>query len=185
MKKSVFSIVLLFVFSLAFGQKNNNYLEISLEKDIEGTDFVLGERYFDKKIDVSDDKILYFINATNGEMHEVNFGEKINVKVEQIKIDSLNINTLIAKTYLSNKLTRVKSSLYLLSTDGREMQKIVDDDFCVKKFVLNKNTGNLVIKGFRDVNENGKIDKNDKEQILIYSLKHKKQISLIEQLPNR
>ena len=52
-------------------------------------------------------------------------------------------------------------------TLGKEMTQLTEDKF----FVVNTQTGNLVVAGYYDTNNNNKYDKTDKDEILIYDLK--------------
>lgn len=52
-------------------------------------------------------------------------------------------------------------------TLGKEMTQLTEDQF----FVVNTQTGKLVVAGYYDTNNNNKYDKTDKDEILIYDLK--------------
>ena len=52
-------------------------------------------------------------------------------------------------------------------TLGKEMTQLTEDKF----FVVNTQTGKLVVAGYYDTNNNNKYDKTDKDEILIYNLK--------------
>ena len=52
-------------------------------------------------------------------------------------------------------------------TLGKEMTQLTEDKF----FVVNTQTGKLVVAGYYDTNNNNKYDKTDKDEILIYDLK--------------
>ena len=52
-------------------------------------------------------------------------------------------------------------------TLGKEMTQLTEDKF----FVVNTQTGKLVVAGYYDTNNNNKYDKTDKYEILIYDLK--------------
>lgn len=47
------------------------------------------------------------------------------------------------------------------------MTQLTEDKF----FVVNTQTGKLVVAGYYDTNNNNKYDKTDKDEILIYDLK--------------
>ena len=52
-------------------------------------------------------------------------------------------------------------------TLGKEMTQLTEDKF----FVVNTQTGKLVVAGYYDTNNNNKYDKTDKDEILIFDLK--------------
>lgn len=60
-------------------------------------------------------------------------------------------------------------------TLGKEMTQLMEDKF----FVVNTQTGKLVVAGYYDTNNNNKYDKTDKGEILIYDLKTLKLASRI------
>lgn len=60
-------------------------------------------------------------------------------------------------------------------TLGKEMTQLTEDIF----FVVNTQTGKLVVAGYYDTNNNNKYDKTDKDEILIYNLKTLKLASRI------
>ena len=60
-------------------------------------------------------------------------------------------------------------------TLGKEMTRLTEDKF----FVVNTQTGKLVVAGYYDTNNNNKYDKTDKDEILIYDLKTLKLASRI------
>ena len=60
-------------------------------------------------------------------------------------------------------------------TLGKEMTQLTEDKF----FVVNTQTGKLVVAGYYDTNNNNKYDKTDKDEILIYNLKTLKLASRI------
>ena len=60
-------------------------------------------------------------------------------------------------------------------TLGKEMTQLTEDKF----FVVNTQTGKLVVAGYYDTNNNKKYDKTDKDEILIYDLKTLKLASRI------
>lgn len=60
-------------------------------------------------------------------------------------------------------------------TLGKEMTQLTEDKF----FVVNTQTGKLVVAGYYDTNNNNKYDKTDKDEILIYDMKTLKLASRI------
>lgn len=65
----------------------------------------------------------------------------------------------------------------MLSTDGREKIELTADNFFVSNWVVNSYAGTVTIVGFIDANANGKYDREDKNDILLFDLKTLKPIS--------
>ncbi len=57
--------------------------------------------------------------------------------------------------------------------------QLTDSKLFVRTWIVNKNTGTIIIAGHYDTNNNGKLDKLDKNEIGIYDLKTLKIISKI------
>ena len=70
---------------------------------------------------------------------------------------------------------KVQSLMGECDTLGKEMTQLTEDTF----FVVNTQTGKLVVAGYYDTNNNNKYDKTDKDEILIYDLKTLKLASRI------
>ena len=94
----------------------------------------------------------------------------------QIKIDSLGINKIIIEANtvnLDNSKTidwSDPTQLIILSPDGQEKIQLTEDKFFVRTWTVNFKTGTIVVNGNYDSNNNGKYDKTDRNEILIYNL---------------
>jgi hypothetical protein len=71
------------------------------------------------------------------------------------------------------------TQIIILSIDGQEKVQLTEDNFFVRTWTVNRQTGTIVIAGHYDTNNNGKYDKTDKNEILIYDLKTLKLISKV------
>lgn len=71
------------------------------------------------------------------------------------------------------------TQIIILSTDGQEKVQLTEDSFFVRTWLINRRTGTIVIAGHTDTNNNGKYDKTDKSEVLLYDLKTLKLISRI------
>ena len=71
------------------------------------------------------------------------------------------------------------NQLIILSTDGHERTQLTDSNLFVRTWAINRSTGTVVVTGHVDSNRNGKYDKTDKNEILIYDLKTLKLIRKI------
>ena len=67
--------------------------------------------------------------------------------------------------------------VFILSTDGKEIQQITSDNFFVSTWTINNETGAIVITGHEDSNANGKHDNKDKNHIMVYDMKDMKLVS--------
>jgi hypothetical protein len=132
------------------------------------------------------DQYLLFINTSNGQSKQVDFPNDGSIRgIEQIRIDSLQINKVIVAANTVN-LNNDKSidwadptQIIVLSTDGQEKVQLTEDKFFARTWIINRHTGRIVITGHYDSNNNGKYDKTDKNEILLYDLKTLKLISKI------
>jgi hypothetical protein len=146
--------------------------------EVKGTDFVIGSIDNGSKMLKSKNLHLLFIDTKNGLTTRVDFkGDGYLVKVEQIKIDELNINKVIvvAKTVDLDGKSGINwldpQQIFVLSTDGKTNKQLTEDKFFTREWIVNHQTGMIVITGNYDSNGNGKYDEADKTEILIYDLK--------------
>lgn len=58
----------------------------------------------------------------------------------------------------------------VFSPDGKQRTQITDNKFFVQAWIVNQETGRVTITGHYDTNNNGKYDKTDKNEIVIYDL---------------
>ncbi len=176
--KKAFVIFLVIFASAVYGQKKYPSHVFNQLMEVKGTEYVIAKVDTWKKIKGSNANSLLFINTINGQTNQVNLVEDGYFhKIEQVKIDSLGINCLVAlaKTVdLDNKKGidwQDPIQIIVLSVDGKKSTQLTEDNFFVKTWVVNKTTGTIVISGYYDINKNKKYDKADKAKISIYSLK--------------
>lgn len=181
MKKCLF--VLLYILSLgANAQDKNNYVAYNKLTNVEGTSFVLASMENRSKMR-TENKFLLFINTANGESVQMDFPKDAFIeKIEQVKIDSLNINRLIISANTLN-LDGNKGidwndpkQIFVCSTNGKEKIQVTEDRFFASFWIVNRPTGVIVITGYNDSNNNGKYDKTDKNEIVVYDLKTMSQL---------
>src|SRR5665648_1039119 len=92
---------------------------------------------------------LLFINTQNGKTKQIDFPKDAYIE----KIEQIKIDSLgINKIFIAAKTVNLDN---------------------------NKHTGAIVITGYYDTNNNGKYDKTDKNEILIYDLKTLKMVNKI------
>ncbi|NLL28392.1 MAG: hypothetical protein GX259_06320 [Bacteroidales bacterium] len=168
-----------------YGQDKYDYIKFNRLIEIEGTEYVVATIDNWSKIEVKN-KYLLFINTVNGQTKQIDLPKDSYIdKIEQVKIDSLGINKIIlaAKTVnLDGNKTidwNDPKQIIILSTDGQVKTQITDDKFFVRTWTTNKTTGTIIITGHYDTNNNGKYDKTDKNEIMIFDLKTLKMISKI------
>jgi len=168
-----------------YGQDKYNYVNFNKLTEIKGTEYVIATIENRGKIEINS-KYLLFINTLNGKTKQIDFPNDAYIgKIEQIKIDSLGINLIFvaAKTVNLDNNKGIDwndpEQIIILSTDGQERTQLTEDKFFVRTWIINRLTGGIVITGYYDTNNNGKYDKTDKNEILIYDLKTLKLISKI------
>ena len=161
----------------SFGQDKYNYVHFNKLTELVGTEYVIASMENRSKIETKN-KYLLFINTQNGQTNQIDFPKDASIyKVEQIKIDSLEINKVlvIAKTVNLDGSKSIDwsdpSQIIILSTDGKEKKQLTEDKFFVRTWTINNKSGTIVVTGHYDTNNNGKYDKKDKNKILIYDLK--------------
>ena len=176
MKKTLL-IILTTLTTLAYGQDKLNYVHYNQLAEIKGTEFVVATIENMGKLFTTNSKYLLFINTKYGTTKQVEFPKDAYIKnMIQIKIDSLGINKIIIEANtvnLDNSKTidwSDPSQLIILSPDGQEKIQLTEDKFFVRTWTVNFKTGTIVVNGNYDSNNNGKYDKTDRNEILIYNL---------------
>ena len=169
-----------------YGQDKYNYVHFNKLTEVVGTEFVIASIENWGKMLETKSKYLLFINSKTGETKQVDFPtDSWTEKLEQIKIDSSGINLILvsARTVDLDGKSGIDwndpTQIIVLSPDGKEKTQLTDDKFFVRTWTINKLTGNIVITGHYDTNNNNKYDKADKNEIHIYDLKTLKLINKI------
>lgn len=167
-------------------QDKYNYVQFDKLTELKGTDYVMATIANIGKMYSSKGEYLLFINTRNGQSKQVDFPKGAHLMaIEQIKLDSLQINKIlvVARTVNLDQKKGIDWSdpnqIIILSTDGQEQVQLTEDRFFVRTWIVNSQAGNIVVTGHYDTNNNGKYDKTDKNEILLYSLKTLKLISKI------
>jgi len=184
--KNLQFIILTTIAFTAYGQDKYNYVSFNKLTDVEGTQFVIARIENWGKMEGLKNRYLLFIDTKNGQTYQVDFpNEGYFQKIEQVKLDSLGINCLLVSAQTID-LDRKKgidwndpTQIIVLSTDGKQKTQLTDSKLFVSTWIVNKQTGTIVITGYYDTNKNGKHDKTDKNEIGIYDLKTLKLISKI------
>jgi hypothetical protein len=182
--KHFFVIILVALSSnFVFGQNKYDYVHFNKLIEVEGSDFVIAMIENRGKLFETKTEYLLFINTIDGTTQQVDFPRDADIlKVEQIKIDSLQINKILvyARTVDLNGEKGIEwadpAQIIVISSDGKDKVQLTDDNFFVRTWTINKTTGKIVIAGHYDSNNNHKYDKTDKNEILIYDLKTLKSI---------
>lgn len=182
MKTSLNMRLLLFFLFLSTlsskGQDKYNSVHFNKLTEIEGSNYVIAAMEDAGKMSAHKSKFFLFINTLNGQTVQVDFPKDAYIeKLDQIKLDNLGIHKIVicAQTVNLNGKQGVDwndpKQIIVLSIDGKQRTQLTADNFFVRTWVTNKQTGRIVITGHYDSNNNGKYDKTDKNQILIYDLK--------------
>lgn len=185
MKYCFIAFLTLFSISL-FGQDKYNYVHYNRLIELKGTDFVIATIENLGKMQTTNGKYLLFIDTKTGGSKQIDFPKDAYIQtIEQVKLDSLGINAVIVIANTVN-LDGSKSigwndprQIILFSPDGQEKIQLTEDKYFLSTWVINRNSGTIVATGYYDSNNNGKYDKTDKNEILVYDLKTKKLITRI------
>jgi len=176
------TIFFLFMAFITAAQDKHDYIAYNKLTEVEGTGYVIASVENWGKI-ASHGRHLLFIDTKNGDQTRVEFSKDAFFgDVKQIKIDSLGINVVLLVAQTIN-LDQNKSidwndpqQVIILSTDGKQKAQITDDRFFTSTWTVNRQTGTIVIAGHYDSNNNGKYDKTDKHEIVLYDLKAMKKV---------
>jgi hypothetical protein len=177
MKPLVFFILSILTLN-SFAQDKYNYVHFNKLTEVVGTEYAIASIENMGKMYETESRQLLFINTGTGLSRQINFpGEGYPVKVEQIKIDSLGINKIIVLAQTididgKNGIDwRDPQQIIILSADGQDYTCLTDTNFFLRTWIVNKQTGSLVITGHYDTNNNFKYDKSDKNEIQIFDLR--------------
>ncbi len=175
--KKLLILLLVSISVFAFGQDKYNYVSFDKLTEVKGTEYVIASIENRGKIETKS-KYLLFINTEDGETKQIDLPKDSYIRtVEQIQIKELDINKiiLVAKTINLDGDKGIDWSdpqqIFLLSTDGKTKTQLTDNGFFVSTWTTNEKTGTITITGHYDSNSNGKYDKTDKNEILIFDLK--------------
>ncbi len=184
--RKIFLIVLTILTLTSYGQDKYNYVHYNKLTEVVGTVFVIASIENRGKSFETKSKYLLFINTKTGDKNQVDFPKDARIsKIEQIKIDRLDINSIVvsAKTIDLNGKSGIDwkdpTQIIILTPDGKQNTQVTDDKFFVQTWVVNELTGKIVITGHYDTNNNNKYDKTDKNEIYIYDLFEMKLINKI------
>lgn len=177
MKIQLLTIILLFPL-FTHAQSKYSYVQYNKFIEVTGTPYVIATVDHHSKAATSKEHLM-FINTSSSEKKEISLPDGAFIRnLEQVRIDSLGINKIIARGRTVN-LNGKKSitwsdpeQLIILSPDGSEKIQVTDDQFFVSAYVVNKITGRMVIAGHRDTNNNGKYDHEDANEVFLYDLQH-------------
>jgi hypothetical protein len=185
MKTILFSLLTLCATCVAAQVKYND-VHFNQLTEIKGTDYVFATVHNYSKMFSKKENYLLIINAKNGQSKQIDFPkDAILGKVVQIKIDELSINKLLVSANtvnLDNSKTidwSDPTQLFIISTDGQEKIQLTENQFFARTWEVNRQAGTIVVVGHYDTNGNGKYDKLDKNEIIIYDLKTYKIIAKI------
>ncbi|WP_293301877.1 hypothetical protein [Pedobacter sp. UBA4863] len=183
MKKILF-IALTVLTMNVYGQDKNNFVHFNKLTEVSGTEYVIASIENWSKISETTSSYLLFINTKTSERNQVDFPKNAGIlKLEQIKLDSLEINLVVvsARTVDLDGKSGIDwndpTQIIIISPNGKEKTQLTEDKFFVRTWTVNRLTGTIVVTGHYDTNDNKKFDKNDKNEIHIYDLKTLKMIS--------
>jgi hypothetical protein len=176
--KNILIFLLTILALTTYGQDKYNYVHFNKLTAVEGTAYVIAQMENRGKVEGVKSEYLLFINTKTGQTTQVDFPNEGNFqKIEQVKIDSLGINCLIvsAQTVDLDEKKGIDwndpTQIIVLSPDGKQKTQLTDSKLFVRAWVVNKETGTIVITGHYDTNSNGEYDKTDKNEIGVYDLK--------------
>lgn len=189
--KVLFVLIALCVSGSILAQEKKTYYNYNMLTQLDGTSYVIASAKSHSKVGVSGNYIL-FINSKTGESKQVNFKKNEYVyNIEQVKIDSLNINRVAVALGILNlkDIKGVESDrwerMVILSTDGSQYISDGDHPYYYSERLVNRQTGTVITTGFVDVNDNDKHDPDDKTEVRVYDLKNMKIVAKIKNIKVR
>jgi hypothetical protein len=182
MKKILFIALTVLTMNVC-GQDKYNYVQFNKLTEVSGTEYVIASIENWSKVSETKGSYLLFINTKTNERNQVDFPKDAGIgKLEQIKIDSLEINLVVvsARTVDLDGKSGIDwndpTQIIIISPNGKEKTQLTKDKFFVRTWTVNKLTGTIVVTGHYDTNDNNKYDTTDKNEIHIYDLKTLKMI---------
>jgi hypothetical protein len=181
-----FALLAFLIFSVSISaQDKHDHVAYNKLTEVKGTPYVIATVSHVGKM-VVNSRYLLFIDTKSGQPHQVDFPKDAFIQtIEQVKNDTLGLNCVIviAKTVnLDNNKSigwNDPTQIILLSPDGKQKTQITEDRYFASSWLVNNKAGVIVITGYHDTNTNGKYDKTDKNEILVYDLKARSLISKI------
>ena len=171
-------LFLLSILTVAASAQDKISVNYNRLTELKGTTYVLATVETYGKLFGGSSSDLLFINTLSGETKKIDFADDAYIeKVEQVRIDSLGINKIVVTANTVNLNNnkgidwRDPTQVIVLSTDGKEKTQLTDDKFFTTYWTINYQTGAIVISGHYDTNNNGKYDRSDKNEMVVYDLK--------------
>ena len=160
------------------GQIEYNGVKYNKMTPVMGTNYVIATFKDSSKKAIYNNHLL-FINTSTNQKNKIDFPSNVYFdKIEQVKIDNLGINKIliVAKTDYVGKdrfidLRERPTKILILSPDGQEKTQLTADSLFVSSWEINNQNGSIFIRGYYDTNKNGKNDKADKSEELLFDLK--------------
>lgn len=174
--KRTFTILFALLSISTFAQDKENYVVYNNLTQVHGTPYTIASSVNRGKMDVHSSHLL-FINTLTGQSLQHDYPKDAHIaEVNQIRIDSLNLHKILIAGRTVN-LDNDKGidwndplQVFVCSVDGTGKTQITDDRFFADHWQVNRWTGVIVITGHRDTNTNGKLDKTDLPEIIVYDL---------------
>lgn len=160
-----------------------NYEHYNNIKPIEGSEYVYATAEHVGKFSSGSD-FLMIINTRTGETRKVDFPPDADIQnITHLRYDSIGINKLmvIGKTVDLNDKSGINyrdpRQIIILSIDGKDKTIITEDGYYVRYWYVSPVYGTITVLGYYDDNNNGRLDKSDKSETLVYDLKKMKLLS--------
>ena len=134
--KQLLTILFSILTLTSYGQDKYNYVHFNRLTEVVGTEYVIASiENWGKMFDTKSCYIL-FINTRTGQTKQVDFPNDGDMeKIEQVKVDSLDINKIIVSAQTVD-LDGKKGidwadpkQIIILSADGQEKTQLTDDKF--------------------------------------------------------
>ena len=177
MKRLLFCLLMLSSFYVK-AQLTSGLVYFDKLIDVKGTPYMLGYVINSTTLGDVNAMNLIYINTETGKTKWVDLPNgTILLNFKQIKLDKHGVNhvAVLARIHDTDKNGRINMkdpiSLFMVSTDGSKETFLTANNFFVRIWEVNEQSGTLVVTGFYDDNFNGRHDDKELNEIQIYDLK--------------
>lgn len=178
MKAHTLTAILFLPLTLQAQDKKVEYVNYDRLIEVEESEYVIATATNTSKAGTSS-AYVQFVNTLTGEVKEIDMPKGAHIgNVQHIKMDRLGIDRIVM-TGRTVDLDNGKGGItwhdpqqiIVFSVDGKQQVKVTDDNFFAGTWMIDQQTGRMVLTGHRDTNQNEKLDHEDKNEILVFDLK--------------
>ena len=177
--KKKFTLTFIFILAslLTYAQSKGVNVHYNKLISVKGTEYCIATVENRTKVSTVN-SFLLFINSATGENKSIGFPEGANIQsVQQIKLDTLSINKILIIAGIVDLDGKDgidwgdPKQILICSPDGSDLKQMTDSSYYINTWMINENTGTLIVAGYYDTNNNRRNDKDDKSEVVLIDLK--------------